>query len=175
MHFTSKNKITAPAMVEPIADISRLENTAGKAKNSKQLDFLYSFKPNYYFLRAVGLWPFSIVRDSNGDFWKPKVTKLDLIWFIIPILLYVSTSIIFFKCSTIFERNYLASTATYIFINGTYVRVELSLFFIASIIGIDMYNRFKIVNTLKMFADFDELVMDIDIYFYSVLYSNILI
>lgn len=147
------------AMVKPMVDNNnQIEDSVENVNSSEQLNFFSSFKPNYYFLRALGLWPFSFVRDSNGEIIKSKITKLDLLWFIISIHLYVLASIVFFKSSKIFERENTKTTANYIIVNGNYTRLIFGLILVALSIGIDMCNRFKLANALKMFATFDKLV-----------------
>lgn len=146
--FTSKNKVTVPTMLKP-----------EKSNKSKQLDFLSSFKPNYYFLRALGLWPFSIDRNSNGEIKKSKITKLDLLWFIISIHLYILAAVVFFKNSEAFDKKLLLeSTIKNIIIYGESTSLALSLIFVVPLIAIDMCNRFKLINILKMVANFDEFV-----------------
>lgn len=127
--------------------------------NLSQSYFLSSFKSSHYFLRAFGLWPFSIVCDeSNGGVQKPKVTKIDLLWFIVSIHLYILAAIVFFNNRENFERKNVGSTAKYIIINGEFVRLAFCLTLIALLIGIDMCNRFKLVSVVNMFVAFDKLV-----------------
>lgn len=125
---------------------------------SQQLDFPSSFKPNYYFLRALGLWPFSFVRDSDGKIQEPKITKLDLLWFIVSILLYILASIFNSENNQTKDREYMHVKILRIITYGVYLRLTLSLLFVALIIGIDMCNRFKLVKVLKTIVDFDDLV-----------------
>lgn len=157
INFAGKNRVNAPAAMIPIVVDNQLQNTAESVTSHRELNFFSCFKVNYYFLRALGLWPFSFVRDSSGKIQKPKVTKIDLLWFIVSILLYVSASVVYNNTSNV-ESKYMNNIATYIMHKGEYIRLTLSIFLVTSIIGIDMCNRFKIVNAIKMFIHFDEVV-----------------
>lgn len=150
--FTSKERTIAPAMVKPINQIGYSANTT---ENSKALNFLSSFKLNYYFLRAFGLWPFSFVLDSNGKIQKPKITKIDLLWFIISMFLYPSVSIVFYVNSQALIVELIDSKILSYLNHGDSVRIALSLIFVSLSIAIDMFNRFKLVNLLNGFFQFD--------------------
>lgn len=157
---TINSKVPVPIMVKPIAVNNQIINTTDKyCSNAKHLNFLNSFKVNYYFLRAFGLWPFSFVRDSNGRVQKSKITKLDLLWFIASLLLYISASIFFIKNTKIPVNDENEKCSAMCFINkGYYIRIVFSLVLVTLSIGVDMCNRFKLVIALKMFVHFDGLV-----------------
>lgn len=143
-------------MVKPIAANNQIECSAKTIERSETLDFLSSFKLIYYLLRVFGLWPFALVRDSNVEIQKYKIKRLDLLWFIISMPLYIAASIIFYKNSQ-FERENLKFTRK-ILNSGEYIRVTISLIFVALAIVIDMCNRFKLINVVNMFVRFDESV-----------------
>lgn len=138
---------------------NQLKDGAEKVSHAKQLNFLNSFKPNYYFLRAFGLWPFSLVGGSNGEIKKPKITKLNLLWLIVSILFYLLALLVFFQ-NTKIERNYKNGIviAKRIINKGHHICTEFSFIFVAFSIVINMCNRFKLVNALNMFVHFDDSV-----------------
>lgn len=154
--FTSKSRAIKAAMVKPIAVDNQFKGTAKTVVNSKALNFLSSFKVNYYFLRFFGLWPFSLVRDPNGEIRKCKIRKLDLLWFIISMPLYVSASFVFYKNSQ--TESKILKFTTKVISSGDNIRIAISLISVALAIAIDMCNRFKLINMLNMFVRFDESV-----------------
>lgn len=153
LKYTSKSTAISPSMVRPVTTNNRIECTA--IKSFKSLNFLSSSKLNYYFLRAFGLWPFSFVRDSNSKIKKPKVTKIDLLWFIISMPLYILASIVFYNNWQALQMKTTDLKVLSIINNGDSMRIALSLIFISLSIAIDMFNRFKLVNVLNNFVQFD--------------------
>lgn len=149
--LTSKSRAIKPAL-----EILQIECTAETFKISKTSNFLSSFKFNYYFLRVFGQWPFALVRDSNGEIQKHKIRILDPLWFIISMALYIAASITFYKNAQ-FEREN-PKFARKIINSGEYIRITLSLIFVALEIAIDMCNRRKLINVVNMFLRFDESV-----------------
>lgn len=133
---SSKNRVVGPVMTKPLTVRNRFENTDVEFNNRKQLNFVSGFKANYHFLRAFGLWPFSFACGSNGEIRKPKITKIDLLWFIISIHLYISASIVFYINTTIEPIN-MRCMAKRIINKGDYILLALSLIFISLSIAID--------------------------------------
>lgn len=158
INFAGKNRVNVPAMMKPIAVESQFENTIVEINNTKKLNFPCNFKVNYHFLRAFGLWPFSLIRDSNGEFQKPKITKIDLLWSLVSILSYISASIGFYMNAKALEMKTTDLKIESIMINVDYMRIVFSLIFVAISIAVDMFNRFKLVNVLNNFVRFDESV-----------------
>lgn len=156
----SKFNRNVPALVQPIpyTSNSALEVIQKEVNDSKRLDFFRNFKAIYYILRAFGLWPFSFVRDSNGKIQKPKVSKIGLLWFIVSIQLYVLAAFILLKYSKSLGKNDHKSRAIFILLNSNNARLALSLISIAISIVIDMCNRYKLTNIVKIFATFDKSV-----------------
>lgn len=147
------------SFLKAIAGKSQRQHSVETFNSGGQLNFQNIFNVNYYFLRVLGLWPFSFVRDSSGKIQKPQVTKIDLLWFIISTLFYLSVSTVFLKDSLKFATRFERSKYVYnIISSGDYGRIVFSLIFVALLISIDMLNRFKIASILKTFESFDESV-----------------
>lgn len=49
-------------------------------------NFAYTIRPICYISRIVGLFPFTIIHDLNGDVQEARVTLLDFLWFKISIV-----------------------------------------------------------------------------------------
>lgn len=116
------------------------------------MDFWDSFKPIYYFSRAIGLMPFSIRRDSNGDIQEPKVHRMDCVWFLFTTAVFLTSSYFSHQNITAFNSN----TRIYVSIVLDDLHFVLSLIFGAVMIGMDMCNRFELVKLWKIFIIFDK-------------------
>lgn len=138
------------ACVHAVTVDGKIPNVVKKAF-SKQLDFWDTFKPVYYFSRAFGLLPFSIGRDSNGIIYKPKVNTFDGIWFLFTIVAFLSAAVL----SQHYMKFQDLTTQIYISIVLKNIQITLSSIFGILLIGMDMYNRFKIFEILKRFITFD--------------------
>lgn len=125
-----------------------------KDPNLSNMNSAYSYRPIYYFSRIFGLMPFSIIYSSDGRAQKPRVSVFDGLWFVISICIYILMAVISYK-NIILPTN---SNSSYLMILGDYVLLILGLFIGALTIGMDMCNRFKIVDILKMFDTFDNKV-----------------
>lgn len=127
-------------------------NTSGIKVQSQELNFAFSFRPIYYFSRVFGLMPFSIVYDSNGDPQVPRVGIFDLLWFVISICIYLPFVYYCYKQLAISNDQ----SVPILFLLGAYILQMLDLIYGVLIIGIDMYNRFKLVGILKKITAFDK-------------------
>lgn len=124
----------------------------------KKLDFAYSFEPIYYFSRLFGLMPFKIVRNTNGEIQiSPKVNRLDRLWFVVSICLYLYLVHILGQY-IMFAKNMTRQQA--ILFIGDQLRLIFCLFFATLAIGADMRNRFKLVAILKKIIIIDKDVSD---------------
>ena len=110
------------------------------------------FQPIYYFSRSVGLWPFTIIYNSNGSIKKARVCLFDILWFIASISLYLTA--IFY---TYDELNTLLNQNDRIFVSDILYHIfQIPLLFFGAVyIIIDMLNRKKLVNILRKFIMFD--------------------
>lgn len=104
----------------------------------------HSFQPVYYFSRFAGLWPFTIVYNSNGSIKGARVQLLDILWFLVSICFY-------------FESLFNA-------MDEMKNSGENKIFFISNIppllfgpicIALDMFNRKSLTNILDKFITFD--------------------
>lgn len=130
-------------------------NDISKTRNSKEHDFVYSFRPFYFCSRAFGYMPFSIRFDSNTATYKPAPKALDILWFMISICLHILLAIAHDKFS---EVKYSSSV---VLIDGDFLVMIVSFIFGILIMVMDMHNRCKIVNILNKFKDSDEKVRSI--------------
>lgn len=139
----------------PTGDQSQVD---GKRVRSRKDNFAFSFRPIYFLSRAFGLMPFSITYDSNGEIQEPRISRLDVLGFVIGICVQLILTYLHI-------RNVKASkdpnTAQYFLILCDYVLWVAIMIYGILLRGLDMYNRFKLVNILKDFTMFDkEVVFD---------------
>lgn len=125
--------------------------TIGEIKD-KSSNFIYGFRPIYYFSRVFGLMPFTIHYDTSG---VPKELKIRFIdWIIFLILIIV--------CLTMTEDSHLNMTVPVgqqFSIITVLVRRFIHLSAIISsavIIVLEMYNRHKSIRILTSFTTFDK-------------------
>lgn len=124
---------------------------AKKIIKSKDLDFFYSLRPLYYISRLFGLLPFSIVRDSNDIIQNARVNPFDLIWFLFAICIYLLMAWICYQSVELRQDR-----LSYTMVIGDGVILTLSLINCAKAIIMDMFNRFRFIEILKMFTFFDD-------------------
>lgn len=121
---------------------------------AKHRDLLDSFQPIYYFSRLFGLMPFTIGRSSSGNISGPRVNKLDAVWLVAAISIYSLATVVSFKYVK-FDQE--PSTKCWnMLINSTNWHLTLGLIFCGLFIGVDLYNREKLVDLFKRFAIFDK-------------------
>lgn len=123
-----------------------------KKSFSRKMDFWDGFKPVYYFSRAFGLLPFSIRRDANGEVQEPTVNKIDGVWFLFTIVVFLTAS----QFSHRYISAFNSSSQMYVSVLLDNFRLVLSLIFGAVMIALDMLNRFKLVKLWKLFIIFDK-------------------
>lgn len=124
-------------------------------------NFSFSFRPIYYFSRIFGLIPFSIIHDINGDVLKSKVRKIDGVLFAAFIILHLIFSTYFCMSPLIVESPTIPNA--WIFLEKL---IRALIHFHNIMIGIiNMYNRDRIINILKMFDTFDKEVTIFQSYF----------
>lgn len=126
---------------------SNLNLTAKKKSLARKDNFAHSFMPIYYFSRLLGLLPFSIIAGDSGEMLEARVSACDLFWCMISICLYLFMAY-HYSFQTL-RNEYL------IWIIGDRLLIISGLIFGGLRIIMDMYNRGKIVTTLKMFTIFD--------------------
>lgn len=129
---------------------------ADRKDNSKKLHFEYTFRPIYYISRVFGQMPFSFVRDSNGEIQVSKVGILDGIWCIVSILMYSGMAYSVY-CSIEIPQDPSVNSST--LLKGDNLSILIEFILCLFMIGVDMFNRSKLVNILKDFTIFDEQVI----------------
>lgn len=112
----------------------------------------HGFQPVYYFTRCIGLWPFTNTYNSNGSIKGTRVRLFDWLWFLISICLYLTALFCSYKNVTNAStpRDYFLAYWMY-----NVAQISSFLFGAVSII-LDMFNRNKLVNILRMFTVFDK-------------------
>lgn len=124
---------------------------AGKMRGSKQIhDFVYSFRPMYYFSRFLGLLPFSFVYDSNGLIEAPRIRICDGVWFVISVAFYF---ILAMNSSQVIEIPYDAAPLVTL---SNSLLLTIGLFNASAIIVLSMGVRFRFVTILKKITRFDK-------------------
>lgn len=118
------------------------------------LDFVDSFKPINYFLRILGLMPFSIGRTSNGNISAPEIKKIDGLWFLLTISIYSIVAIASFEYVKFKRESNLHLHM--VEVSHHYLHLTMGLIFSVVFIGMDMYNRYNLVDLLKKFTIFDK-------------------
>lgn len=134
-------KLTVVNRIKPNKNSSR----------SVHLNFMHSFRPIYYVSRCFGLMPFSIVSDLNGMALNPNVCAVDILWFITSISLYTILTVITYK-NMGFAK---AASVPFVLIFADDMILAIGLINAIILIILDMYNRSKLVDILKMFQIFD--------------------
>lgn len=135
-----------------------------KGTASKNIDFVYNLKSIHLYSRLFGLVPFTLVRDSNGEVQKPHVGKIDLLWFMISISLYLYLAYAYW----IVVSGMQDARRSSILQLGDTMLIVLGLIYGAAICIIDMYNRTRIAEFLKHFLLFDKNVSDSRFRLYNV-------
>lgn len=122
------------------------------SKRWRRLDFVYSFLPIYYFSRFFGLMPFSFIYDSDDEIQAPRISIFDGVWFVITIGIYLVAAFTNFQILTHPKEMALASALYY----GHYILLIQGLLVCSVAIGLDIYNRNRLVTILKIFIAFDK-------------------
>lgn len=119
--------------------------------NSRTPSFVYGFQPAYNFSRIFGLTPFSIVCDAKGEVQKFKVRVFDAVWFLISMGIYSAIAFLVYQSIEIAQD----SDGISILMVGDDLLLLANLISVLLIIGVEMCNRFQMVNILWNFTDFD--------------------
>ena len=140
-----------------------------KNMHSKKPNFEYGFRPNYYYSRAIGLWPFTIVHDANETIQNSHVCSIDVVWFLASICLYLISAFYVYG-DMIYEEDFESVKSYTYFIFHLFLIVTL----LSGACGIvlDMFNRRKLVNVLQKFIAFDN---EVRFFFISLLFILVLI
>lgn len=123
--------------------------------DTKKLNFVYGFLPTYYVSRVCGMMPFSIVYDSNGEPKQSKVKKCDQLWLIFHILLFSYVTFCNFRDLKLPENTSSTPYTLMLCDYALYAFITISAFLL---LGMDIRNRQKFVDFLRMFTIFDRKV-----------------
>lgn len=125
------------------------------SKKVKSNKIEHGFESIYYFSRAIGVWPFTIVYNSNGLIQSTGVCVVDGFWIVISMCLYFTA--IFFTYQDLKDANH--SNVDSIAFSLHYLIQMMTLLF-GAICGIllNFINRNKIMNILEEFITFDNQV-----------------
>lgn len=122
----------------------------------KQHTFEYGFRPVYYFSRAVGLWPFSIHRNSSGTIQSARISALDGVWFSISMFIHVLAMYTFLKIMLDLESTNSKDKTIFAFAM-LYALFRILCLLIGAIgTVLDMVNRRKLTNILRKLIIFDK-------------------
>lgn len=125
-----------------------------------KITFLYGFRPIYYFSRAFGMLPFSIVSNSSGELEGPRVSKFDGAWCMISMCIYASLVYSIIYGMEIPQNSSISAT---ILLFGDNFLLIANFIFGILMIGVDMSNRYKFVNLMKKLVLFDNQVTHINL------------
>lgn len=124
-------------------------------KLAKKVNFMYSFRPIYYFSRAYGFLPFTIVYNSRGAIHGHEVETLDILWFGISISVNLMLAFLISKDTEFLQDS---KDGSIILVGGDYLAHIFTMIFDTILIGMDMCIRYKLVDVLKKIHNFDEKV-----------------
>lgn len=122
-----------------------------KISHSRKINFSLTMMPAYFFSRVIGLLPFSIVRNSNGEPQAARVNVFDFLWLIISMSLFLLMAFYIYSDVEIPP----GSSDSYVLIVGDSAFIIFGMIYGALIIAMDMFNRNRLVDLLKKFIDFD--------------------
>lgn len=120
--------------------------------HTKIINFTDIFRPIYYFARLCGQLPFTIVRSSSDEFHQSRVTKCDVLWFILSIFFYAAVS---FRTAQILTFEINANETEHVLFVGNAALHIMTMTFGILKVTTDMYNRQKLVDILNKFTKFD--------------------
>lgn len=136
-------------MVEPPFDCNIQRKTH---PNEEILNFSQVFRPIYYLARICGLMPFSIRQSAlQNVYLKPRVSKMDGLWFVIFMCFYLTMVMFYGKISLPHQST---GQLNAIALGNHFLRLLIVIFGIFAL-TMDMLNRYKLVNILNSFTIFD--------------------
>lgn len=139
-------------MIQTLQDV--LSKYRKKQVQSKK-NMFDGFRPIFYFCRAFGLLPFSIVCNPHGEVQTCKVKIIDCLWFATSICACLLMAIFNYRMLSL-SADHHRKSATIIPIVANYILQLLTFIFTALFFILNMYNRDKFIQMLKMFEHFDK-------------------
>lgn len=147
--------IGAASVKEPQPNIVNPPKTLMK----KELDFMDCLKPMNYFLRTLGLMPFSIYRVPNGNILKSKVRKWDVMWSLFTLCIYSSCVFISLEYGNLQQESHAHNKSFIHIYRGVIahnLHTTLGVIFCILFVTMDMCNRNEIVDLFNKFVIFDK-------------------
>lgn len=132
------------------SSLSNENDTEMNGNQVEKFNFMDNFKPVYFVLRLLGLKPFSIVYNSNGEPQRPKITVFDGIWLVISLGVYVLMA---YSAEGTEYKKLSAEGFIYVL---EYIFLMFGLFCSISTIVIDIFTRRKFVEILRRITIFDK-------------------
>lgn len=118
---------------------------------NRKLNFEQVFRPIYYFSRFAGVWPFSIIRNSNGNDRMAHCGPYDVLWLIVVLCFNLALALNAYEQL----REEQAKHVVHIrFIVESIFEMGSFLFITIGIV-LDLINRNRLVDILKKFNAFD--------------------
>lgn len=112
-----------------------------------------SFRPVYIVSRILGQMPFSIVYNVNGEIHRPIIKKLDIVWIIIPIGIYIYD--MYRACASEYFDLLNKGSSEVMFVGFIFISVIVHFLGFLTII-LDICYRFKLVDIFKKMTNFDK-------------------
>lgn len=153
-----KNIVITVSSVRKVSTQSKTDDPSNNFKKNAQfrdINFEYSVRPIYYFARAFGLMPFSVIRNSNGEIQKPHVGVINLLLFVVSICWYLILAYTSYRNVTFLLYN---PDTSFILVLGDYLLLIVGLICTTFFILMDMVNRTRLVDFLKKVTIFDQMV-----------------
>lgn len=161
MHLESKRRIkmfTLNRKHPKIVLVNNLIQTSMKGSlkiiQMKIMSFGSVFRPLHRLARIWGLAPYSIAADSNGELLNSKIHLYDGLWLLTTVLLYLAFLNYSVDAFNV-DRKALHRETWILILCARLLAIFAFLYGILSII-INMCNRFKLMNMVKMYTRFDE-------------------
>lgn len=102
----------------------------------EKICFSYGFRPIYYFSRVIGLMPYSMVYNLNGEIQDHRIYIRDGLWLVTSISLYISVILHVFRDMKLPQD---PNSTLYIFILGNNIENIKN-------ISVENKNKFPILN-----------------------------
>lgn len=139
--------------IELVDNLIVSSNTT-KRRHTKIMNFGSVFRPLYFLSRIFGFASFSISTKSKGEIQNPKIYFYDGLWFLTVILMYLVFA--YDTLNTFRTSKQFLNQKTWVMV--VCARLTEVLSFIHGILAIIMnvVNRFKLMNMVKMYNRFDK-------------------
>lgn len=173
------NQLKLKLVITEMEQSSVVNHFCISAESATRQNFkmIHTYRPIYIVSRIFGQMPFSIVYHPNGDIHRPAINKLDAVWFLLSMSVFIC---LMYSAIELFSTNSIV-------VSRISTLGNIIIFGISCILGLlaiilDMCFRFKLINTFKKFTKFDQKVSSKSIfpklpfpeYFFEKFYIRIL-